>query len=1077
MSATMTTECLLLRHLDDGGVMVGERLAAHEDVLGRPAPMSLDALFDAEEALRLQTALSLCERGGHNRVRIEGTWHLGGCRLEALDWMRLPGQHALLLMYWLQQAGDERDGPAIEPGSDIPQALMRDTLIPRVLDVLRERLEAVGVMILFADHVAACSMAETVLERDILRESFPGKLWLSGVHVGKPFVGAPAWVRGWVRLPLGRQGGELLCLFDREQMREPSRIWTPLLEELCDFLKEGSGAVAALEENVPVMLMATALDGTLLYANNAWWEFSGLTWSAARLRQDRLHLVHMQDREHIEDVMAMASLNQQNVRLTVRLRHRSGVYRWVLHEVAPRPSGGMFIAMLDVHEDKQRQLLEEALHYLDEEMAHVRASKDSLRQLCTQVAQVLGAPVVWLAQWQDGRISAPVVSETPQAAFLQHIPMDSPDSTHPVVAALSQRSAQWLERDDPELTAVRESMEQFHIGGWLVIPLGLGVERVALVLHWSDQEHSFDPMDVASLEAIAPRLGTAIIQLEQQQHLQLLGAGLEAMADPMVIIDRRGALVHANRAFCQLYKLDQDSMTGVPVVTLGLELPPLETLGGAVQMVATGGGRRNNEITVTGPDGQLLAVEQTIAPVQTDDGEAQYFILVQHDLAEKKRAEYLAHYDVLTGLPNRETFLATLEQALRSLPDFQQLAVVSVGVRGFRALNEAYGMRFGDQLLQILARHLEQLVPGQGVVARVGGDEFGILLPEASMGSISDLAWQIRRLTQHDLYIGEHQVALELRIGLTMGHPDGEAERLLRESALAMHSSQDAEQHDEQGFATFSPELDASLRRRMALINEMRAALAERRFVVLFQPIVRLATRRLDGVEALVRMKDVQGRFISPVEFIPLAEETGLIAEIGAFVLQESLAALKRWLADPSLKALAPRVSVNVSPIELRRADFATAVKAAVHAADVPFTQLKLEITESTLMGDRVKALDIMRELSEEGVRFVIDDFGTGYSSLAYLKELPVSQLKIDQGFVRDILTDPNDAAIAEAVIALAHGLGLDVVAEGIEEEGQLAALLAWNCDFGQGYYFGKPMAEADFVAWARSHGLGSQAA
>jgi diguanylate cyclase (GGDEF)-like protein/PAS domain S-box-containing protein len=978
-------ECFLLSHHEGGEVQVEERLSAHPDQSAPPGPLPLEALFGPEGAMRLQAAMQSSMPGPRGRVCLEGAWQLEGRDLDTLEWIRLSQRHSLLLAYWPSQAMGGQPRPMAELDHDLPHALVRDTLIPRILEVLRERLEAVGVMILFAEHVSACSVAETVLEREILQGSFPVKSWLRGVHVGRPDIEAPAWVKGWVRLPLGRQGAELLCLFDREQVNEPSRVWTPLLEELGDFLKEGSGAVAALEENVPVMLMATARDGSLLYANNAWWEFTGLTWTASRLRPDRLHLVHPQDREHIEDVMAMADLNHQNVRLTVRLRHRSGIYRWVLHEVATRPNGGMYIAMMDVHEDKQRQLLEEALHALDEEMAHDRASRDSLRQLCTRIAHVIDAPLVWLAQWQDTRITAPVVSDTPQAAFLKHIPMDAVDQLHPAATALAQRSALWLHRDDPELDAFRQTMERFHIGGWLVIPLGLGAERTALVLHWSEKEHAFDPMDVASLESIAPRLGTAIIQLQQQQHLQLLGAGLEAVADPIVIIDRRGTLVHANRAFCQLYRLDPSGMFGVAVAELGLDLPPLDLLEGVVQMVVTSGGRRNNEITVTGPDGQLLVVEQTVAPVPTDEGEAQHFILVQHDLAEKKRAEYLANYDVLTGLPNRESFLTVLEAALRNLLAYQQVAVLSVGIHGFRALNEAYGMRFGDQLLQILARHLEQLVLPQGTVARVGGDEFGILLPEASMGAVSDLALRIRRLTQQDLYIGEHRVALELRIGLTMGQAGGDAERLLREAALAMHSGQDKEQHGEQGFATFSPELDASLRRRMALINEMRAALAERRFVVLFQPLVRLATRRLDGVEALVRLKDAQGRFISPVEFIPLAEETGLIGEIGAFVLQESLAALGRWLADPFLKTLEPRVSVNVSPIQLRHADFGASVKAAVTAAGVPYSQLKLEITESTLMEDRGMALAIMRELSEEGVCFVIDDFGTGYSSLAYL--------------------------------------------------------------------------------------------
>ncbi len=964
---------------------------------------------------------------------------------------------------------------------------MHHTLIPRVLEVLRERLQAAAVMLLFAEQVSACVMAETIPEQDVAQESFfPARQWPPGAHLGSPFAGAPAWVKGWVRLGLGHQGAELLCLFDRTLVHEPPGAWMPLLEELYVFLQEDRGVVAALEENVPVMLVAAAVDGSLLYANNAWWEFTGLTWAASHLRQDRLRLIHAQDREHIEDVMAMAALNQQNVRMTVRLRHNSGVYRWVLYEVAPRPNGGMYMAMMDVHEDKQRQLLEEALHALDEGRAHDRASKDSLRQLCTRIAQVIDAPLVWLAQWQEGRISAAVVSETPEADFLHHIPLDEVHESHPVVASLTQRIAKWFERDDPELATFRAGMARFGIGGWLVIPLGLGAEQAALVLHWLEQGHVFDPMAVASLESIAPRLGTAIIQLQQQQHLQLLGAGLEAVADPMVIFDRHGVLAYANRAFCQLYRLpgpsrlrlDQGGMSGVRLEELGLELPPLEAIEGVVQIVDPGARRRNNEITITGPDGRLLVVEQTIAPVPTDEGEVRHFILMQHDLAEKKRAEYLAHYDVLTGLLNRDSFLAILEAALHKLHDTQQLILLSVGVADFRALNEAYGMRFGDQLLQILARRLEQLVMPQGTVARVGDGEFGILLPNGNMGVMSDLALQIRRLAQHDLYIGEQRLELKLRIGLTVGYPGtAGGEALLREAALAMHRGQDKEQQGEQGFAIFSPELDASLQKSRRLLEEMRRALAEQRFVVLFQPIVRLATRRLDGVEALVRLRDTQGRFISPAEFIPLAEETGLIVPIGELVLQESLAALGRWQADPFLKMLEPRVSVNVSPIQLHHAEFATSVKEAVEAAGVPFGQLKLEITESTLMTDRDAALVIIRELVAQGACFVIDDFGTGYSSLAYLKELPVSQLKIDQGFVRGVLTDANDAAIVKTVIALAHGLGLGVVAEGIEEEGQLAALLAWNCEFGQGYYFNRPMTEADFVAWAKCHGLGNQAA
>jgi len=458
-------------------------------------------------------------------------------------------------------------------------------------------------------------------------------------------------------------------------------------------------------------------------------------------------------------------------------------------------------------------------------------------------------------------------------------------------------------------------------------------------------------------------------------------------------------------------------------------------------------------------------------------------IWVIEDISGRKAAEEeinkLAFYDSLTLLPNRRLLLDRLKQALVSCARNSYVgALLLIDLDEFKTLNDTLGHDMGDQLLQEVARRLQTCVREGDTVARLGGDEFVVMLLglNESRDSVAQqcelVGEKILQTLGQPYHLNNHGLHSTPSIGITLF--DGQAQlldELLKQADLAMYQSKAAGRNT---LRFFDAAMQGIVNERAALEADLRVALRQQQFVLHYQPQI-LGEQRLTGAEALVRWVHPQRGMVSPAEFIPMAEETGLILPLGNWVLETACSQLAQWATQPAMAELS--IAVNVSAKQLQQPDFVEQVLAVLQRTGANPRLLKLELTESLLVSNVENTIAKMASLKSKGVGFSLDDFGTGYASLTYLKRLPLDQLKIDQGFVRDVLIDPNDAAIAKMIIALAASLGLTVIAEGVELQGQWDFLARQGCHAYQGYYFSRPLPLAAFEAFAQRHVLQPAAA
>jgi diguanylate cyclase (GGDEF)-like protein/PAS domain S-box-containing protein len=447
---------------------------------------------------------------------------------------------------------------------------------------------------------------------------------------------------------------------------------------------------------------------------------------------------------------------------------------------------------------------------------------------------------------------------------------------------------------------------------------------------------------------------------------------------------------------------------------------------------------------------------------------------VTRDVSQRMTAErevkQLAFYDTLTQLPNRKLLQDRMQQAMAGSARSQRTAaLLFIDLDHFKTVNDTRGHEVGDLLLQEAARRLTAAVRGSDTVARLGGDEFIVILEdldeqrEKAAGEARAMAEKIRLTFERDFQVRgeEHHVTTSIGIALFKG-TEHTSDELLKRADLAMYRAKAA---GRDSLCFFDPEMQAVASARAALEADLRKSLQRGDFLLYYQP-QRQADGSITGVEALLRWQHPQRGMVSPADFIPLSEENGLIVPLGHWVLQQACAQLVTWASDALTRDLT--LAVNVSPRQFRHPEFVADVRAVLQASGADPHKLKLELTENLLLDDVEGTIAKMTQLKAQGVRFSLDDFGTGYSSLVYLKRLPLDQLKIDQSFVRDVMTNANDAAIARTVLALGESLGLRVIAEGVETEAQRDFLARHGCQAYQGYLISRPLPAADLLEFLR---------
>jgi diguanylate cyclase (GGDEF)-like protein/PAS domain S-box-containing protein len=441
---------------------------------------------------------------------------------------------------------------------------------------------------------------------------------------------------------------------------------------------------------------------------------------------------------------------------------------------------------------------------------------------------------------------------------------------------------------------------------------------------------------------------------------------------------------------------------------------------------------------------------------------------LERKAAEQKEAEAhiqrLAHFDSLTGLPNRILLNDRCQHALSVAQRAgQSVALMFLDLDHFKSVNDSLGHRVGDEVLVLLANRLRDVVREQDTVSRLGGDEFILLLPETDAAGAAHVAEKLLLTALIPFQIEQHELTVTPSIGIALYPRDGtDLDTLSKCADAAMYR---AKADGRNNFRFFTTEIQAHSDRTLLLVNALRRALERGQLALHYQPQISLATGQTVGAEALLRWQHPDLGNVSPAEFIPIAESSGLILPIGEWVIRTAVNQLASWVAN----GMTPiTMAVNLSAVQFRHADLPQLVSDILEEARLPAHLLELELTEGVAMTDPLGAIAVMDDLRQRGVRMSIDDFGTGYSSLSYLKRFQVYKLKIDQTFVRDITEDPEDKAIVGAIISMATSLGMQTIAEGVESEGQLEFLRARGCTEVQGYYFSRPVPAAAFEDYVR---------
>ena len=567
------------------------------------------------------------------------------------------------------------------------------------------------------------------------------------------------------------------------------------------------------------------------------------------------------------------------------------------------------------------------------------------------------------------------------------------------------------------------------------------------------------------------RLAHNVAKSNLERNVSLLAAIVESSGDAIIGKTPDGIVTSWNRAAERIFGYTAEEMIGHSVLSL-LPAERQQEEQNFLGAVARGESIYQFETERIRKDGRLIDVSFTISPIRNLQNQIIGVSATARDISERKRAESqierLAFSDPLTGLPNRRLLMDRLERALVLAHRNQQLsAVLFIDLDNFKMVNDPLGHDTGDVLLKDVAMRLKSCVREGDTVARLGGDEFVVLLENLNGGTIEAteqsgvVGSKILTALSKPYQLDSHEQYGSASIGVTLFGADRNetVEELLKRSELAMY---DAKAAGRNVLRFFEQEMKAVVNARVQLEEGLRHALQGDQFVLYYQPQGDDITH-LTGAEALVRWRHPQRGLVSPGDFIAVAEASGLILPLGRWVLHAACTQLALWAAQPGMAHLI--ISVNVSAREFRQPKFAEEVRHVINETGANPRRLKLELTESVLVEDVEEIISKMNVIKELGVSFSLDDFGTGYSSLSYLKRLPLDQLKIAQEFVRDILIDSNDAAIAKMVIVLAEALGLQVIAEGVETAAQRDLLLGLGCHHYQGYLLSEPVPIETFEA------------
>ncbi|MDN2703294.1 MULTISPECIES: EAL domain-containing protein [unclassified Janthinobacterium] len=550
-------------------------------------------------------------------------------------------------------------------------------------------------------------------------------------------------------------------------------------------------------------------------------------------------------------------------------------------------------------------------------------------------------------------------------------------------------------------------------------------------------------------------------RIRLDEDLRRFRLAMDATADAIFLVDRAGmCFVDVNQTACRMLGFEREDFLRVGPGRAHEGESQLEELYN--KLLAGDQGGPMTELQLQRKDGSPLSVEVQRRTLRS--GQSWILVAVARDITERKDAEQrlmkLAHFDTLTGLPNRSQFYVSLTHSLAQAAEHQwAVAVLFMDIDRFKNINDTLGHTIGDDLLRQFSSRLVDCLRVRDTIGRFGGDEFAtiLVLPDGAQHAVG-VVHKVREAMRKPFDLQGHEVTVTVSIGISVYPDDGvDADTLIQYADTAMYRAKEA---GRDAFRFFTAEMNAQSMARLDMENALRRAIDNEEFVLFFQPKVNIISGRISGAEALIRWRRPGHGMVSPALFIPLLEETGLIVRVGNWVLDEACKKISEWGAS----SIGPvHLSVNVSGIQFFVGGLEEEVLKAIRKYEIAPELLELELTESSLMSNAEETIAVLRNLKALGIQISIDDFGTGYSSLAYLKRFPIDKLKIDIAFVREVTSNPDDAAIVLAIISMAHSMKLEVIAEGVENDAQLAYLRRHGCDEMQGYYFSRPVPHEEF--------------
>jgi diguanylate cyclase (GGDEF)-like protein/PAS domain S-box-containing protein len=553
-------------------------------------------------------------------------------------------------------------------------------------------------------------------------------------------------------------------------------------------------------------------------------------------------------------------------------------------------------------------------------------------------------------------------------------------------------------------------------------------------------------------------------RLAAEEKLHLHAKIFEHNSEAVLVTDADERIISANQAFSAITSYAQSEVLGERMGILSAQ-GDQTLLTEEIRDLLSTTGQWSGELGLQRKNGDTFPAGASISSVQDTHGALGHYLVVFSDITERKEAERqiyrLAYYDPLTGLPNRTLFYSLLEQVLTEAHrNRTHGALLFLDLNRFKNINDSFGHTPADVILQEVARRLSMTLRSEDIISRLGGDEFLIALPDISrLEHAGHVAQKLLAALTEPFFVEQHEVMLSASIGISIFPQDGrDTETLIRNADVAMYR---AKKLGNSAHVFYSQEMNLRSLDQLKLEGNLRRAIERSEFRLYYQPQLDLASGRINGAEALLRWHHPEHNLISPAQFIPVAEETGLIIPIGEWVIDAACRQIREWL-DRGLPPV--RIAVNLSARQFSPS-LPTTVLDIIARHGIPNDSLELEITESMLMNNAESVVAMMREFSKAGILMALDDFGTGYSSLSYLKRFPIDNLKIDQSFVRGIPDDQDDSAIARAIISMAKNLRMSVIAEGVETAAQLDFLRDAGCDEIQGYYFSRPIPADEFAA------------